>query len=832
MKKLLKMTLWTLLFVLLALWGSFFFVFSQTGNEMLKPYVKQRIEEKIGMPVEVSHFRLESGRSSLDFIVNGQAVVNVVTHYNLYEGSFEGIYRIKADTFKYEEIQFTKADLKGNFKGKAEDIYVDGQGTMLDGEIEYSLNVIDEVAQKIVLTMKEAQLAAVLQLNGYPALAEGKIDIDINMPNIGENAASGDGHIVLKKATFNRQLVKDLYNYTLPENSYVTGAIDAGVTGKTIQLRGEVKSNLFMLKITDGQIDTAAKKMSSVYSLDVQDMRILTRNKLAGPFTLNGNIQREGKNTRVSGKSNSLGGELHLLVQDTIKLTLEKLSLERLLPFLKAPDYAKGEVSGTIVLDDRHRESGNYDLHIDKGVLKSKALQKLSRYNIPEDNTFTLEAKGEIAKKQLTGDIMLKSTLMDAVFTSVVYDSKEKLVVSEYDLLVHDVNALIPMANRANKAAVSAEGSLKYKDRLSISGMMKGMGENVSFSYDSQRLKVDASKLLVEKILALTANPIYVKGTMDAKADFTSLKPHQGSFELKGDNLVTDPKVMEKLTGEALEAAIEVQSSGTFKEGIGNIDTKIKSSLGSISLPDMVYDTKKKNIQSSYVIDVPELQKLRNVIDRKLYGPLVLKGEFSKDELVKLTGTTQTLGGNIAYTLIEDHLTSTIGNVPLENILGLLGHRKDFLGKAFGEGKYDLRSKSGIVDLDIQDFQIKPSSTTQTIKMLIGKDPTRVIFTTTKFHADLKGKITEYSLHATGSHSGIDITEGRIDKINNTNTAKLKFVYDEYTVYGKIKGSIDDPKVTVDTSALFQDKIDQKLQDKIEKALGGKAGDILKNLKF
>jgi hypothetical protein len=246
----------------------------------------------------------------------------------------------------------------------------------------------------------------------------------------------------------------------------------------------------------------------------------------------------------------------------------------------------------------------------------------------------------------------------------------------------------------------------------------------------------------------------------------------------------------------------------------------------------MVYDTNTKSIHSSYVLDVPELQSVQKIIDRKLYGPLVLKGEFSQDKLLNLTGSTQTLDGNIAYALVGDHLTSSIDNVPLENILGLLGHRQDFLGKAFGKGKYDLKNKSGVVDLDIQAFKIKPSSTTQTIKMLIGKDPARVMFTSTKFHADIKGKITDYTLHATGSHSSIDITEGRVDKSNNTNTAKLKFVYEDYTVYGKIKGSIDDPKVTVDTSALFQDKIDEKLQNKIEKALGGKAGDLLRNLKF
>jgi len=170
--------------------------------------------------------------------------------------------------------------------------------------------------------------------------------------------------------------------------------------------------------------------------------------------------------------------------------------------------------------------------------------------------------------------------------------------------------------------------------------------------------------------------------------------------------------------------------------------------------------------------------------------------------------------------------------VPLENILGLLGHKKDFLGKAFGKGKYDLKQKSGVIDLDIKSFQIKPSPTTNTIKMLIGKDPTRVMFSSTKFHADIKGKITHYTLHAKGSRSNIQITEGRVDKVHNTHTAKLKFVYEKYTVYGEIKGTVGDPKVTIDTSAILKDKIDQKLQNKIEEALGGKAGEFLRGLKF
>jgi hypothetical protein len=354
----------------------------------------------------------------------------------------------------------------------------------------------------------------------------------------------------------------------------------------------------------------------------------------------------------------------------------------------------------------------------------------------------------------------------------------------------------------------------------------------VEFSYDSKTAKVDASELSVEKILVLAGLPVYAKGTIDSQILLTNIKPEEGTFSLKSANLVTQPDEMKKLTGEALKINAALESSGTFKEGKGYINSKLKTSLGDILLDNMVYDTQNKTLKSAYTIDIPSLKEVEPLIDKRLYGPLVLQGQFSKDKVVNVAGSTTSLGGKISYTLTGDDLLSTINSVPLENILGTLGYKRNFLGSASGKGKYDLKQKSGVVDLDIASFQIKPSSLTSIISMAIGKDPARVIFTSTKFHADIKDKITDYTLHAKGSHSSIDITEGRINKTNNTNTAKFKFVYEKYSVNGQIKGTVDNPKVTVDTTALFKDKIDEDMQKKIDKVLGGKAGEFLKGLSF
>lgn len=832
MNKSLIVFLSIVLFLLLGVTAVSLFAFSQKGNAMIKPYIKQKLEQEIGLPVELTAFNLKSGISSMDMVINKQAHVHVLTQYDLWSQSFEGIYHIKSDTFIHEERKLKNVDIKGNFKGVSEDIYMEGKGTALDAKVEYRLNIIDDVPQKVIANIQGAEFAEVLQYLGHPALAEGKIDVEINMPDIGKDTGSGYGHIVLSKASFNRALVRELYDYILPEKSYMNGKIDAKLEGQSVKLLGDVQSNLFTLQIKDALVNIVSDQLTAAYSLDVKDMRILTKNKLAGGLKVDGNIEKKDKQVLVTGKSNSFGGALHFSVDKTVKIILEKISLEKFLPLFKQPDYAKGELSGTIVLDDLKAKSGNYAVHVDKGVLKSKAIKKMSRYKIPAENTFSLKSEGKIANKLLTGDVTVQSTLTDVTLSSFIYDLKQKSLVSEYAILIHDVNAVLRKAHVSKGTAVSAKGTLKFVDKLSISGVMKRLGKKVEFSYDSKTAKLDASQLSVEKILALAGLPVYAKGKITTHVQMIDLKPLKGTFSLQSTDLVTQPQEMKKLTGEALKVNISLDSSGTFKEGKGYIDAKMKSSLGNISFDNMVIDTEEKSIKSSYAIDIPDLKKLHKVIDKKLYGPLNMEGELYKNKVLKMTGLTRSLGGKIDYALTGDNLGSRIASVPLENILATLGHKKNFLGLASGKGKYDLRQRSGVVDLDIASFQIKPSNLTNTIKMVIGKDPARVIFSSTKFHANMKGKITYYTLHATGTRSSIVITEGRINKTDNTNTAKFKFVYEKYTVNGEIKGTLDNPKVTVDTAALFKDKLNDKYREKLEKALGGKAGEFLKGLSF
>ena len=705
----------------------------------------------------------------------------------------------------------------------------------LDANLVYSLHVIDKIPQNIVASMKGVSLAEILELAGQPPLAEGKIDLDMNMPDIGEEFAKGYGKIVLNKAFFNAPIVKKMYDLTIPNESHMTANVDMNLKGNILNLLANAQSNLFDLKVADASIGLNDKKVHASYDMDVKEMGILTQNKLAGPLKVVGKVGLEDKDYHIEGATHSLGGRLLFKIAKTSKLYFENLELAKILKLTKQPAYADGMLSGSGDIDKEFK-SGRYDVKIEKGQFGAKSIEKAFGYQIPEVNNFTFTSTGKIAKKVLDAEVSLDSSLSEMKFTGLVYNIEKKKLNTEYDLFLPNIGLLIPDNKAVKRGYISAKGTLSFDKTLKVEGTTKGLGEKLDFVYDGKTATVDARNLFLEKLLSLSALPRYVKGKLSTNVNVTNIDTLDGTFTLTGNDLVTQPEEMEKLIGKKLDMKIALESKGTLKAAVAYANTKLNTSIGKFNFDDTVYNTKEGTFKSKYVIDIPDLKKTYTLIEQKLYGPMVLTGEISQDKILKVTGSTASLGGKVNYTLVGDNLKGTIDKVPVENILGLLGQDKLVQGNAYGTVTHNIKTKVGVVDIDIKSFQIKPSSTTNTVKMFIGKDPARIIYNSTKLHAKLNGDVTRYTLTAKGSHSSIEVTKGKIDKVNDKHTAKFKFVYEKYVVTGNIAGTVDHPSIVIDPSALMQSKTGEKIQKELDKALGGDmgkaVGGFLKGMKF
>ncbi len=824
-----------LLLLLLGIAGLLLFAYSSTGNQLIQSYIQTRLNEQSSIPVEVEKFHLEAGKTRLVLKVNRQATVEVLAHYQLLSQRFKGIYRAYAKDFHYEGISVGDMRFKGKFAGTPDEIRVEGSGEALDAPLAYRLALLEQEPKDIEVLMQGVSLEKLLLLLGEKPLLKGKMDVDIRMPDIGEEFANGYGSLRIEKAYFDREVVKESYDLHIPKESYLSATVDVKLKGETLESKAVAKGNLFELSLQDAKIDVGEQNISAKYMMDVKEMAILTRNQLSGPLKLKGSLAGNKEKYRIKGVTHSLGGTLLFDVAEVIRLSFQELSLLKLERLLKQPYYVQGLLSGSFDIDKAFKE-GSYRFDVAKGAINAAYLQEQYGYQIPQQNHFTLRSEGKVDKGVLTADLTLKSSVSDVKLTALQYVIEEQRLSGRYDLFVPDVGVLIPDNKALKRGYVSAKGELKYDKLLHIKGKVKGLGEQLVFDYDGKGVKLNAQNLFVEKLLSLSNLPRYVKGKLSADVNLQDIKAQDGSFLLKGRDLVTQPTVMERLMGKKLAVKFDVDSKGEIRSGVANLETRMKSPVGNIVFSNMRYDTKQANLISDYHVSIPELAKLSMLLGTELHGLMELRGKLEHKQVLKVSGSTSSVGGKIDYNLVDKDVTLQMKRVPVDRILTLLGHNALVQGDASGSITYHTQKQTGEIKIDIDGFKIKPSSVTHTIKMFIGKDPARIIYEKTTLRAKINGDVTHYTLQAKGTRSSISISDGYIDKKRDKHDARFKFVYEKYVVTGRITGSAKSPSIVVDPSSIMQSKAGEKIQQKLDKALGGDmgkaVGGFLKGLKF
>jgi len=823
-----------LLFGLLAATGILLFLFSSKGDAFTKPYLKSLIEQKSGLPVQIRTYQLRSGELKLDLVLDKKLEVKTVAYYDLLARRFKGVYAVKANDFAYKNMHLSQMDVKGSYKGVAEDIFIRGKGSLLHAPVAYKLRLKENEPQQIEAVAKGVALQELLTLASQPRLAKGKVDVTIDMPHIGQEGAKGSANLVLRDAFFERALIKKQYGVELPTTSSLFVKAQASLDGAHIVFDAKGNSKLLSFVLEEGSYHMKRKAIKSRYMVDVKEMRLFSNNMLSGPLHVEGAVAQEKDGVlKVTGQSRSFGGVLQFEKGQKTTVRMQSLSLEKVLRFVRQPLYASGKVQGSFLFSDALMQEGSYEVVLEKGALNAKVIQKQLGYAIPSKNRLHLQAKGALKQKRVKGDLSLESTVGNIACKGLSYDMEQKALTTPYHLVLFDVEHLAKGKLPRKEKRVTVDGTLHYAPHaLSMDGQAKGLGKKVAFSYDGKQATLDAAALYINKVFALAGLPSYLTGTIDTTVKITDIAQMNGTFLLEGRSLSTQPKAMQSLLGKPVKMPLAVWAKGRMKQHRAYADASVKMPLGELKLNKIVSDLKRATVDADYTLQMPDLTKLTQVSDIHLYGNLALEGTVHMAKALHVNGKTASLGGEISYRLAGNRFDSNIKAVPLPAILKLVGYPQSFLGTVSGKTDYDLKTRKGTAHLNIASFQIKPNELTRMLTPVLGKDPTRIIFNTTTFDAKMNRDIVTYALTAIGSHSRIEITEGWVDQKSKKQRAKLKFVYGKYTVYGKIKGTVEHPKVTLDTSKILKEKIESKLQKKVEEKWGKEAGALLKGLGF
>lgn len=475
MKKYIKITLIVLLIIVIAISG---LLFTQAGNDVLKPFIKAELEKQTDQPVEISHFKLRYDHTVLKIMVNNALNVDIDSIFNLLKLTFDGHYKVFANNFIYNNITLDQANINGEFKGVPDNVYVNGKGSSFNAPLNYYLRILKGDAKEITINLKEMDLSDILKLAKQPAMAKGKVDANITIPTLVKGELNVHGTIDFNDVNFNDDIMKKVYKVSMPEAMQMNGTVDANLTDTEIMGGVKLQSDIANVDLKNVQFNRETKYLSSNYIVDIINLKTLSQllhTKLDGALVLEGKVEKE-KTLNVTGLTRSLGGEINYQVLDNnLSASLVAVPVKKLLNMFRFPAFVDAQASGDLEYDLLDKK-GNTKLALKEFKLASNTITKSVGMMIMKDPSSIVFGETSL-DADIDGDTISYSLIAKALNASVTIGE------GKIDKRKDTNEATIEFAYNQYAAAANIEGSLRNPTiGFDTKGLLPAQMPNMNFN--------------------------------------------------------------------------------------------------------------------------------------------------------------------------------------------------------------------------------------------------------------------------------------------------------------------------------------------------------------
>jgi hypothetical protein len=215
-------------------------------------------------------------------------------------------------------------------------------------------------------------------------------------------------------------------------------------------------------------------------------------------------------------------------------------------------------------------------------------------------------------------------------------------------------------------------------------------------------------------------------------------------------------------------------------------------------------------LNMAYDINISDLSKLQSLTKQKLYGSMLLRGEVKQDPIEStITGITNDLDGELKFQLNKGHLTLQMDKLSVEKIMTLLHYPSIFKASVIGEGEYNLTEKRGVLVSTLLDAQLLPNDFIQLVKNFNGLDLSKEKFKESNLTATIENEHIDFDFIAKNSTTLINVSPASIETKKNHIDAHYNIEVENKDVGGRIKGSLNDPQITIDSSKFIQREVNK-----------------------
>ena len=614
-----------------------------------------------------------------------------------------------------------------------------------------------------------------------------------------------------------------------------------------------------------GDLSLFKKSVDLKYDIKINDLstlKNLTRQEFKGPFVTNGIFIGNEEEAIIQGTSDIARSQTryYFNLEDfeprNINIQVKNAKIEDLLTLLNKPIYAKGDLN--VLADIKNANISNLDgifvSKISNGKIDNEVMNKEFNQTLASPISFNGEMNALLSPNKAEVKTNLTSSLINIFMDKTVVNLSTNQIDSDYKVDIKNLNKIEGIIAKKLNGEFSTKGNLKaFDETIKIEGDSNVFESNVKYNteltnYKPSYIKFSVENAKLEKFLQMLNEPIYALGDFNIQGEIknANLDKLDGNISSK----ITNASIVNEVTNTVFKQNLKEKINFDL-----NIDTNLipnqavskanlQTTIGNLTSQNSVYTFTDDSFNSDYLLNIPALEKLKDILNMSLKGNIDINGDITnKEDSLLLTGKSNTLGGTFDFDLKNDKLNANLKDIDVQELSAMLDYSKIFNSKANFTLDYDLLLKKGELVGKLINGHFLSNNFSLLLNQLGKFDLNKEVYETLDINSQIDNRILTSDVIMKSANTQIDIQDSILDLEQKLIDAKINAIVKDKKFIIDVKGETSNPKISLNAKDLLKEKIDKqlekkrnKIEEKLNKALGTKAEDekakeIINNLK-
>ena len=614
-----------------------------------------------------------------------------------------------------------------------------------------------------------------------------------------------------------------------------------------------------------GDLSLFKKSVDLKYDIKINDLstlKNLTKQEFKGPLFTSGIFIGNEDEAIIQGVSDIAKSQtkyyfnLENFEPKNINIQVKNAKIEDLLILLNKPLYIKGDLN--LLADIKNADISKLDgmivSKISNGKVNNEVVNEEFNQKLQTGITFQSEINTLLSPNKAEIKSNLISSLGEIFMNRTVVDLSTNDIKTDYKIDIKNLSKLEGIIGKKLNGEFVTNGSLKlFDDVMQVEGssnIFEGMTKyNAEFkNMNPSNIKFSLENTKLEKLLQVLNEPIYLTGNLNIQGDIknANLDKLDGKIYTK----INDAFVVNEVANTVFKQNLQEKVNFDFDMDTDLVSNQalskayLHTDIGNLSAEKMEYYFNTSSFTSDYLLNIPALEKLKDIAKMNLRGNLDINGKVSnKENNFLLDGKANTLGGILDFNLNNDKLNANLKDINVQDLSYMLDYSKIFDSKANFTLDYDLLLKKGDLIGKLTSGHFLENNFSFLVDKLAKVELTKEVYETFDINSKIDDRILTSDLIMKSANTQIDVKDSILDLEKNLIDAKINTTIKDKTFAIAVKGETANPKISLDTKDLLKEQLNKKLdkkrdkiEEKLNKVLGTKTDDpkskeIVDNLK-